>query len=227
MAHVITPISRLLVANRGEIARRINRTAQAMGISTVAIYADGDVNAPFVLEADTAIALNGKSTGETYLNVAKVLDAARRSGADAIHPGYGFLSENQAFAQAVIDAGVKWLGPSPEGIGLMGDQPVDIGRLQPVGFKRLINHIGEVLDRMTEDLTPIHAHMARRLGRGRTAIDIELLPVIAIGMQMGRENTGTGCALALGHLDRFEDSGTGTITEKNAVLSFSIIYNCR
>ena len=133
MAHVITPISRLLVANRGEIARRINRTAQAMGISTVAIYADGDVNAPFVLEADTAIALNGKSTGETYLDVTKVLDAAKRSGADAIHPGYGFLSENQAFAQAVIDAGVKWLGPSPEVIGLMGDK---------LSAKRLMDEAG-------------------------------------------------------------------------------------
>lgn len=133
MAHVISPISRLLVANRSEIARRINRTAQAMGISTVAIYADGDVNAPFVLEADTAIALNGKSTGETYLDVAKVLDAAQRSGADAIHPGYGFLSENQAFAQAVIDAGVKWLGPSPEVIGLMGDK---------LSAKRLMDEAG-------------------------------------------------------------------------------------
>ena len=133
MAHVIHPISRLLVANRGEIARRINRTARAMGISTVAIYADGDANAPFVLEADTAIALDGKSTGETYLDVAKVLAAAKRSGADAIHPGYGFLSENQSFAQAVIDAGVKWLGPSPEVIGLMGDK---------LSAKRLMDEAG-------------------------------------------------------------------------------------
>lgn len=133
MAHVIQPISRLLVANRGEIARRINRTARAMGISTVAVYADGDANAPFVLEADTAIALGGKSTGETYLDVAKVLAAAKRSGADAIHPGYGFLSENQAFAQAVIDAGVKWLGPSPEVIGLMGDK---------LSAKRLMDEAG-------------------------------------------------------------------------------------
>jgi propionyl-CoA carboxylase alpha chain len=133
MAHVITPIGRLLVANRGEIARRINRTAQAMGISTVAIYADGDVNAPFVLEADTAIALHGKSTGETYLDVSKVLEAATRSGADAIHPGYGFLSENQSFAQAVIDAGIKWLGPSPEVIGLMGDK---------LSAKRLMDEAG-------------------------------------------------------------------------------------
>ncbi len=123
MANVtITPISRLLIANRGEIARRINRTAHDMGIETVAIYADGDADAPFVHEADTAVALDGKTTAETYLDVAKVLAACRRSGADAIHPGYGFLSENEGFAQAVIDAGINWIGPSPEVIGLMGDK---------------------------------------------------------------------------------------------------------
>ena len=118
----ITPISRLLIANRGEIARRINRTAHDMGIETVAIYADGDVDAPFVHEADSAVALNGTTTAETYLDVGKVLDACKRSGADAVHPGYGFLSENEAFAQAVIDAGIKWIGPSPEVIGSMGDK---------------------------------------------------------------------------------------------------------
>ena len=118
----ITPISRLLVANRGEIARRVIRTAHDMGIETVAIYADGDADAPFVHEADTAVALNGTTTTETYLDVVKVLDACQRSNADALHPGYGFLSENQGFAQAVIDAGIKWIGPSPEVIGLMGDK---------------------------------------------------------------------------------------------------------
>ena len=118
----ISPITRLLIANRGEIARRINRTAQQMGIETIAIYADGDTQAPFVHEADSAVALNGTTTAQTYLDVDKVLDAARRSRADAVHPGYGFLSENQAFAQAVIDAGLKWIGPSPEVIGLMGDK---------------------------------------------------------------------------------------------------------
>ncbi len=123
MAHVdISPIRTLLIANRGEIARRINRTAHAMGIATVAIYADGDVDAPFVKEADSAVALNGNSSAETYLDVDKVLDACRTSGADAVHPGYGFLSENEAFAQAVVDAGIKWVGPSPEVIGLMGDK---------------------------------------------------------------------------------------------------------
>ncbi len=118
----VEPITKLLVANRGEIARRIIRTAHDMGISTVAIYADGDARAPFVVEADSAIALNGRTTSETYLDVTKVIDACRRAGADAVHPGYGFLSENADFAQAVIDAGIKWIGPSPEVIALMGDK---------------------------------------------------------------------------------------------------------
>ena len=118
----ITPIRSLLVANRGEIARRIMRTARDMGISTVAIYADGDANAPFVLEADRAISLDGTTSAETYLDVDKVINACKLAGADAVHPGYGFLSENQGFAQAVIDAGIKWIGPSPEVIGLMGDK---------------------------------------------------------------------------------------------------------
>ena len=133
MAHVITPITRLLIANRGEIARRIIRTAHDMGISTVAIYADGDAQAPFVKEADSAVALDGRTTAQTYLDVDKVLAACQRSGADAIHPGYGFLSENAAFAQAVIDAGIKWLGPTPEVIGLMGDK---------LSAKRLMDEAG-------------------------------------------------------------------------------------
>ena len=133
MANVITPITRLLIANRGEIARRIIRTAHDMGISTVAIYADGDAQAPFVTEADSAVALDGRTTAETYLDVDKVLAACKRSGADAIHPGYGFLSENEGFAQAVIDAGIKWLGPTPEVIGLMGDK---------LSAKRLMDEAG-------------------------------------------------------------------------------------
>ena len=118
----ITPITRLLIANRGEIARRIIRSAHDMGIATVAVYADGDAGAPFVRDADTAIALHGSSSAETYLDAAKVLEACQRSGADAVHPGYGFLSENTAFAQAVERAGIRWVGPSAEAIAAMGDK---------------------------------------------------------------------------------------------------------
>jgi propionyl-CoA carboxylase alpha chain len=110
------------VANRGEIARRIFRTAREMGVSTAAVYADGDAHAPFVREADVAVALGGRTATESYLRMDAVIVAARRAGADAVHPGYGFLSENAAFAQAVIDAGLTWIGPEPAVIAQMGDK---------------------------------------------------------------------------------------------------------
>ncbi|MDE0420788.1 MAG: ATP-grasp domain-containing protein [Gammaproteobacteria bacterium] len=140
----IEPIRRLLIANRGEIARRIIRTAHEMGIATVAVYADGDVGAPFVVEADAAIALNGKTSAETYLDIGKILEACRRSGADAVHPGYGFLSENATFAKAVVEAGLRWVGPSPAAIGQMGDK---------LAAKRLIQE-AEVPTLPAIELTP-------------------------------------------------------------------------
>lgn len=118
----INPIKTLLVANRGEIASRVFKTAHEMGIHTVAIYADGDANAPFVREADRAISLDGKTATETYLNIDKILTACNETQADAVHPGYGFLSENADFATAVIDAGIKWIGPPVEAISQMGDK---------------------------------------------------------------------------------------------------------
>ena len=133
----VHPISRILIANRGEIARRILRSAHDMGISTVAVYADGDAEAPFVREAGSAVALNGRTARQTYLDVDKIIDACRRSGADAVHPGYGFLSENQGFAQAVVDAGLRWIGPSPEVIGLMGDKLSAKALMQEAGVPTL------------------------------------------------------------------------------------------
>ena len=115
-------IRRLLVANRGEIARRVFRTAKEMGIFTVAVHSDGDSDAPFVSDADLGIALGGTTASESYLNGEKILAAAISVGADAIHPGYGFLSENADFAKAVTDAGITWVGPPPEAIAAMGDK---------------------------------------------------------------------------------------------------------
>ncbi len=115
-------IRTLLVANRGEIACRVIRTARRMGIRTVAIFSDPDRLAPHVLEADVAVPLGGVTAADTYLNRAEILKAAEWQGADAIHPGYGFLSENAAFARAVVSAGRIWVGPPPDAMSAMSDK---------------------------------------------------------------------------------------------------------
>ncbi|WP_306753544.1 acetyl/propionyl/methylcrotonyl-CoA carboxylase subunit alpha [Paracoccus actinidiae] len=116
------PLDRLLIANRGEIAVRIIRACRDEGIQTVAVYADADRDAPFVAMADQAFALGGNSPAETYLDGGKIIAIAQRAGAHAIHPGYGFLSENAGFAQAVQDAGLIWIGPDPAVITALGDK---------------------------------------------------------------------------------------------------------
>jgi acetyl-CoA carboxylase biotin carboxylase subunit len=114
--------NKVLIANRGEIALRIARTCREMGISTVAIYSDLDRKAPFVYSADEAYALSGKTSLETYLNMDKILDICRKSDAQAIHPGYGFLAENAQFAEMVEESGLTFIGPSAAAIELMGNK---------------------------------------------------------------------------------------------------------
>ena len=118
----------VLVANRGEIARRVFRACRALGLRTVAVYSEADRGALHVRDADTAVEIGAAAARESYLNAERILEAARRTGADAIHPGYGFLSESWRFAEAVQRAGIVFIGPSPEAIrktASLNQLPVD------------------------------------------------------------------------------------------------------
>jgi acetyl-CoA/propionyl-CoA carboxylase, biotin carboxylase, biotin carboxyl carrier protein len=145
-------LTKVLIANRGEIAVRIIRAARDEGIASVAVYADPDRDALHVRLADEAYALGGNTAAESYLVMDKIIDAARQSGADAIHPGYGFLAENAQFAARVIDAGITWIGPSPEAISALGDKvqarhiAEKVGAPQVPGTADPVQSAEEILD---------------------------------------------------------------------------------
>ncbi|MGI8881164.1 MAG: acetyl/propionyl/methylcrotonyl-CoA carboxylase subunit alpha [Jatrophihabitans sp.] len=168
-------ITTVLVANRGEIARRVVRTCRSLGVGTVAVFSDPDANAPHVQEADAAVGLPGNTPADTYLRADLLIEAAQRSGADAVHPGYGFLSENGAFARAVRDAGLKWIGPSPEVIDSMGSKIEAKKMMAAVGVPVLTDLDPDTLT--AADLPVIVKASAGGGGRGmRVVTDLAALP---------------------------------------------------
>lgn len=150
-------ITKLLIANRGEIACRIIRTARAMGVATVAVYSDADAKALHVRSADEAVHIGPSPAAESYLVGAKIIAAAKQMGADAIHPGYGFLSENADFAQAVIDAGLIWVGPKPASIRAMGLKDAAKARMIAAGVPVTPGYLGadQSLERLTAEAEAI------------------------------------------------------------------------
>lgn len=141
--------TKILIANRGEIACRIQRTAQALGYRTVAVYSDADTHALHVRMADEAVNIGPAPVQQSYLNIAALLDAAQRTGADAIHPGYGFLSENSEFARACLNAGITFIGPSPDAIELMGSKRLSKLAMLQAGVPCIAGYQGSAQDDAT------------------------------------------------------------------------------
>ncbi|MBX9832003.1 MAG: carbamoyl-phosphate synthase large subunit [Burkholderiaceae bacterium] len=191
---------KILIANRSEIARRIIYTAHRMGIDTVAVYSDPDANALHVREATQAVALGGATSADTYLLTDKLLAAARATGADAVHPGYGFLSENADFAQAVVDAGLTWIGPPPAAIRALGSKAGAKALAQTQGVPCLPGYAGD--DQSDERFTAEAARIGTPLmvkavagggGRGmRLVTDLAQLPA-ALASARSEALAGFGC----------------------------------
>ena len=178
-------IQRLLVANRGEIASRVFRTCRKLGIETVAVHSEADAQLPFVREADVAVLLPGNTAAETYLRGDLIIDAARKAGADAIHPGYGFLSENADFARSVIDAEITWVGPDPTAIDKMGSK---------IEAKRLMTSVGvPVLDSIhVEDATEAQLPLLVKASAGGGGRGMRIVRSLKDLPARGREGRGRG-----------------------------------
>ncbi len=173
------PIRRILVANRAEIASRVFRTCRRLGIETVAVHSEADADLPYVREADAAVRLPGVAPADTYLRGDLLVDAARRAGADAIHPGYGFLSENAEFARTVLDAGLTWIGPPPESIDQMGSKVLAKELMEKAGVPVLTSV--HVEDARPEHLPLLVKASAGGGGRGmRVVRDLADLPAEAL-----------------------------------------------
>jgi propionyl-CoA carboxylase alpha chain len=200
----VSGIERLLVANRGEIARRVMRTCREMGIATVAVFSDADSRAPFVADADEAVRLPGSSAAETYLRVDSVVDAAVRTGADAVHPGYGFLAENATFASACAGAGLTFVGPPPEVIAAMGSKLEARRRMAGAGVPVLPGAAidegvaGEALGALAAELGPPLLVKASAGGGGR-------------GMRLVRDLSELDGAVASARREALSAFGDGTV----------------
>src|SRR5262245_39325333 len=137
---------RILIANRGEIACRIIRTARRMGIATVAVYSEADEDALHVAMADTAVAIGPPEAAQSYLAIDKIVEACARTGAEAVHPGYGFLSERAAFAEALAKAGIVFIGPNPPAIAAMGDKIAAKTAAAKAKVSTVPGHLGTIDD---------------------------------------------------------------------------------
>jgi geranyl-CoA carboxylase alpha subunit len=195
--------SKILVANRGEIACRVMRTARALGYRTVAVFSDADADAPHVRQADEAVHIGASPAADSYLRIAALIDAARRTGADSVHPGYGFLSESAAFAQACLDANLVFIGPPPEAIAAMGDKALAKQRMLAAGVPCAPGYLGA-------------EQGDERLAREAEALGYPLL-VKAVaggggrGMRLVRDAGGIGQAIAGARREALSAFGDGTL----------------
>jgi propionyl-CoA carboxylase alpha chain len=196
-------ITNLLVANRGEIARRVFRSCRDAGIGTVAVFSDADIDSPHVYEADAGVRLPGNAPSETYLRTELLVKAAVTTGADAVHPGYGFLSENAAFARAVLDAGLVWVGPPPEAIDTMGSK-VESKRLMSAAGVPVLSELDPA--EVTEDDLPLLVK-ASAGGGGRGMRIVRHVGELAEAIEGARAEAGSAFGDPTVFCERYLETG--------------------